>query len=66
MLAKRIDGNSSEDAAVRQALVDAGLEGETLERAYMTLLALFILQEVFEEKEDEWQMIARNAKTYLE
>lgn len=66
MLAKRIDGDSIEDAAVRQALVDAGLTGEVLERAYTTLLALFILQEVFVENEDEWQMIARNAKTFLE
>ena len=67
MLAKRIDGDSIEDAVVRQALVDAGLQGEeALERAYMTLLALFILQEVFVENEAEWQMIARNARTYLE
>ena len=67
MLAKRIDGDSIEDAVVRQALVDAGLQGEeALERAYVTLLALFILQEVFVENEAEWQMIARNARTYLE
>lgn len=66
VLAKRIDGDSVEDATVRQALVEAGLAGEVFERAYMTLLALFILQEVFVDNADEWKMIARKAKTYLE
>ena len=66
VLAKRIDGDTIEDVAVRQALVDAGLTAESQERAYLTLLALFILEEVFIEKENEWQMIAQNAKKFLE
>ena len=32
----------------------------------MTLLALFILEETFLDNEEEWQMIAKKAKTYLE
>lgn len=36
-----------------------------LERVIFTLIALYIMKERYEEKEDEWQMIARKAKAYL-
>jgi len=31
----------------------------------VTLLALLVLEEVFEDQEDEWQLIAKKAKSYL-
>ena len=42
------------------------MQGKVLETAFLTLLALFILEEAFLDNEDEWQMIAKKAKTYLE
>ena len=41
------------------------MEGEAFEVAYLTLLALFILEEAFDDYEDEWELIARKAKEYL-
>ena len=32
---------------------------------YTTLLALFILGEKYDDLEDEWQLLAAKAKTYL-
>ena len=32
---------------------------------YLTLLALYILEEAYEDYEDEWQMIASKARGYL-
>ena len=37
-----------------------------MEQVYLTLLALFILEESYAENAQEWQMIARKAKMYLE
>jgi hypothetical protein len=31
----------------------------------MTLIALFILQEKFEDREEEWTLLARKAKNWL-
>jgi hypothetical protein len=36
-----------------------------LEKVVVTIVALWLLQNTFEDKEDEWQMIARKAKGYL-
>ena len=50
-----------------QALNELGIQGDSIiEQIYLTLLALFILEESFCDNEDEWQMIAKNAKKYLE
>ena len=35
------------------------------EQIYLTLLALFILQECFDDFADEWELIARKAKAFL-
>lgn len=35
------------------------------EEVYMTLLALYILEEGFADREDEWQLIANKAKDWL-
>ena len=39
--------------------------GTDLDCVYLTLVALFILREVFEDKKDEWELIAKKAKDYL-
>ena len=49
-----------------QALEQLGIESDAMEQVYLTLLALFILEESYSENVQEWQMIARKAKTYLE
>ena len=66
-LALCISGNTTEDAGVRQALSQVTLSsGADSELVYLTLLALFILQECFDDYEDEWELIARKAKTFLQ
>ena len=35
------------------------------EIVYTTLLAIYILAEAFDDKEDEWTLLARKAKAYL-
>ena len=60
-------GNTIEDAGVRQALSQVTLSsGANSELVYLTLLALFILEECFDDFEDEWELIARKAKTFLQ
>ena len=39
--------------------------GADLTIIYLTLLALYILEEAFRDCEDEWQMIASKARDYL-
>ena len=68
-LALCIEGGSTVDDAVLQALRELGLqdaEGDLLEKIYLTLLALYLLEEAYADEQDQWQMIARKAKTYLE
>ena len=67
VLARCIDGGAVEDPAVRQALSTclAG-SNQAIDEAYFTLLALFILEEAFPDKEKEWQLIADKARSYLE
>lgn len=36
-----------------------------IETIFSTLLAIHILAEAFEDKEDEWTLLARKAKTFL-
>ncbi len=36
-----------------------------IQKVWLTLIALWILQEKFESKQDEWKMIARKAKAYI-
>lgn len=35
------------------------------ERAYLTLVAIYVLQEKFEDREDEWYFIVKKGKDYL-
>lgn len=37
----------------------------TSRNIYLTLVALFVLQEEFEDKKDEWKLIAKKAKNFL-
>ncbi|CDW74004.1 UNKNOWN [Stylonychia lemnae] len=46
---------------ITQMIKDKNLQKQVL----LTILALFILKEIFDDKEDEWVMIAKKAKTYL-
>ena len=61
-------GYDTEDAAVREALAQMlpSLDAATLRNAYLTLLALFILEEAYADYEDEWELIARKARTFLQ
>ena len=65
ILSQCIEGGTTEDTGVLQALSELGVKSEAMEQVYLTLLALFLLQEAYMDKEDEWQMIARKAKTFL-
>ena len=47
--------------AVKAQLTDKS----ALEQVWLTIVALFILERLFKDKEDEWVLIAKKAKTYL-
>lgn len=67
VLASCIEGDSSDDADVLQALAGLTLAGDADQvTVYLTLLAWFILEEAFADYEDEWQLIIKNAKSFLE
>ena len=56
-----------DDAEVRQALATIALkDGVDTEIVYLTLLAIYVLQEAYGEFEDEWELIVSKAKKYLE
>jgi hypothetical protein len=54
------DGNSDLIEAIKQLKLNAKLEDVLL-----TLIALFILQEKFDDREDEWTLLAKKAKAWL-
>ena len=47
------------------ALTDSLVSGADKDVLYVTLLAIFVLTEVFAENEDQWTLLVRKAKTYL-
>ena len=63
ILAKCIAGGDSVDRVVMEALASLNLSDQ--ESVYLTLLALFILEEAFNEYEDEFQLLVSNAKAFL-
>ena len=66
LFARCILDGQIEDPSVRQAVQELNLaEDVDKESIYFTLLALFILEEVYQEKESEWQLIAVKAITWL-
>ena len=64
-LAECFTGGAIDDAEVQTSLDSLQL-GENRQEVYITLLACFILQSVYSEKRDEWQLIFENAIDYLE
>ena len=36
-----------------------------MEVIYVTLLAMYVLEEEFDDKEDQWTLLVRKAKTFL-
>lgn len=56
--------NSVKDSAVRRALA-ALVKGADFEVVYLTLLAVYILQESFVDREDEWRLIVDKAIFFL-
>ena len=56
----------TDDADVLEALDAMTLaEGAVKNQVYTTLLAIYILMEVFADQEDEWTLLVRKAKDYL-
>ena len=67
VLTTYIEGSFIDDADVQQALESVQLaDGANRETIYLTLLAIYILQEAFPDYEDEWTLIVRKARTFLE
>ena len=56
-------GKTIIDAAVLDEINKADIENVI--RANLTLVALYILQEEFEGREEEWKLIAKKGKEYL-
>lgn len=42
-----------------------GVNEETLQRMVLTVYALWVLQREYEEKEEEWQLIAKKGRAYV-
>ena len=62
-----VEGDDINDAKVREAVGQLSLAGGAdSEAVYLTLLAVFILEEIYGDNEDEWQLIAGKAKRWLE
>ena len=58
----------TDDADVRQALeaLSASLTPEAdKETILVTLLAIYVLTEIFDDKEGQWTLLVRKAKTFL-
>ena len=52
---------------MQQALSSINLsDGADAEIVYLTLLAWYILEESFDDDEDQWRLIIGKAKTWLE
>ena len=45
--------------------LDSLVQAAIKEQVYVTLLAIYLLDEVFSDKEDEWRLLVRKAKAYL-
>ena len=55
-----------DDSSVLEALKEVKIQDAiSVDIVYLTLLALYILQESFEDREDEWKLIATKAKNWL-
>ena len=58
-----------EDIDVRQkldqALADSEVSDAQKETLYVTLLAIYVLTEVFASQKDQWTLLVRKAKSYL-
>ena len=56
-----------DDASVLDSLREVQIQDATIsvDSVYLTLLALYILQESFADREDEWKLIAVKAKNWL-
>jgi len=50
---------------VLAALSSLALVGTDEQTAYTTLLAIYILNEAFDERESEWTLLVRKAKAFL-
>jgi len=67
VLASCVQGEDITDAAIQQALNSLCLsDGTDAEIVYLTLLAWYILEESFDDDEDQWRLIIGKAKTWLE
>ena len=51
------------DNAVMAELGKANVQEQ--QQAYLTLIAIFVLQEEFEDRESEWKLLAKKGKDYL-
>lgn len=63
MLAQFFESHSIEDINLLNQL--KALNSALATQIWHTILALFILDEKFDDTVDEWEMIARKAKTWL-
>ena len=53
-----------DDQDVMSALKQMSLSAD-IETVYVTMLAIYILAEAFGDKEDEWTLVVRKAKTFM-
>ena len=64
LLQNLLESSATNDPQVMTALEALPLTDD-IEIVYTTLLAIYILGEAFDDKEDEWTLLARKAKAYL-
>ena len=56
---------SIDNLEVKNEVLEILNDKTQIDRVWLTVIALWIMKERFDEKEDEWTMIARKSKNYL-
>ena len=67
VLEQFIAGANLQDETIETLIKQALSEGSQAdsEDLYLTIVALFVLKEVFADKKEEWQLLAQKAKEFL-
>ena len=62
-----IGGNTISDPTVEELFKNITIQVNGVDQhcVYLTLVALYILKEEFDDREDEWQSIAKKAENFL-
>ena len=65
-MVKSVSGLASlNEDKLKAEFISIGLAEDLIQKLILTVIALWVLQRQFEDKEDEWQLIAKKGRTYI-